>query len=174
MRSYLKRFQPPNHMAKEYQTLGELVEKSGISDALTYKVLEMMDKHPILNKIVSQFYIGINSTSYSKNHIAAWDNKGRLRYFHPDPHYPEDFVMIDHEKFEPIRYTDEEILSAFPSEFAAKVAQIFTCDECEEQYTCDNHEESTSEDDKQYPQDEKRQVGVPTEFARRMSEIYKK
>ena len=114
-------------MDKHYQSLNDLIKKSGFREALSYKFLEFRNRYPLVNRLFSKFIIlHANSGVYSPNYIAQWDNNGRLAYFNPNPTYPDDARAIDPETWQPIkRLTDEEIKKRSPIEFALTQYEIF-------------------------------------------------
>jgi len=75
-------------MEKQYQKFSDLIKKFGISEALSYKFLELRDRSHLVNKVLPQIIVGhTNSASYSSSYVASWNAVGMLRYFNPNPKY---------------------------------------------------------------------------------------
>ena len=115
---------------KQYQGFRTLVGKFGIREAINYKVLESLDKNPILNKSVG-FYSPLKhraivgstledtKTLDTESYVAKLSRHGgRLIYFNPNP----DITKGDSESLLPKRWTKERKQRANKN----KVSGIFT------------------------------------------------
>ena len=114
-------------MEKKYKNLPELVKNFGLREAFSYKFLELRDKSPLVNKMLSSFIIGhLDCSAYSSSYIAHWDFQGKLTYFNPNPDYPKDFRPIDKKTNLPIKeLTEKEFQALLPIEFAKTMVEMF-------------------------------------------------
>jgi hypothetical protein len=82
-------------MQKHYKSFKQVQKESDFESAVNYKILELRDKSPLINKIMSLGIINhVDSTSYHNSYIAHWDSKGKLDNFNPNPDYTLDMTYL--------------------------------------------------------------------------------
>ena len=78
--------------SKKYKSFKEVVKESNFFNALEYKFLEMRDRFPLVNKLLTYGIITrTDSTQYNGSFIAYRDSEGKLDRFEPRPVYPNSF-----------------------------------------------------------------------------------
>lgn len=98
-------------MGSQYQDIGELIRWHGLREAFAHSMLELSDKFPSANRLLSGFvrknaFLTLSDkkedcsrevciSCYAKSYIAHWDKLGRLVYVNPNPDYPRDLMPFD-------------------------------------------------------------------------------